>query len=152
MIDVANEIRKSVKEALKSQNITIQNYYSEVKEQGFTTPCIMIAPIGEGSQGIDYQLSDYQMRRSAYQVLYFPEEKTVFNSKTLDQRLACEIVANALIDMRYIGTLAIMYNVKYTITDGTLIFTFSTRLRGHNKPVEPFMRVLEENEGEAVGG
>lgn len=150
MLDVSEEIRKSIKTHLTSEGFSEIKFYGEIKEQDFDTPCIMIAPLGDSGTKVNYELDGYQKRNYGYQVLYFPAEKTVFEGKTLNQRKACEVMADTLINMRYIGTLSTMQNVRYTI-DGALVFTFNTHIRGLVRETRPDMRELEENSGGVFG-
>lgn len=151
MFDMTDEVRKAITAYLKYEGITIKKYYGEVKEQGFETPCIMIAPMGDSGTKTNYELDGFQMRNYGYQILYFPEEVTVFKGSTLNQRKACEIVADALLCMRYIGTVATMNNPRYSIQDGTLIFTFTSKVRGLVREDRPFIEELEENVGGLFG-
>lgn len=145
LTQVIEEVAKQIKKVMVLEGIPVSKYYSELKESGFVTPCIMIAPKGDSGSSIKYELGTYQKRNLGYQIIFFPAEKTVMDNKTLSQRKACEVVAEAIINMRYIGTLAVMNNVRYTIDQNTLVLTFSLTIRGKIETEGIKMDSLEED-------
>lgn len=151
MLDIGDEIRKALSMRLKNIGLTV-NYYGSIKEQGFETPCIMIAPIGDSGSKVNYELDNYQHRKLGFQILFFPDERTVLNDKTISSRVACLTVLEEILNMRYIGDVALIHNPSYTIQNDTLSIIFYTRVRG--KYVEEpgiRMQTLEENGGLSHG-
>lgn len=117
------DIMTAIGNALKVAIPDIKRIYREKTEQGFVGHSFYVYPIMERAAA---EISNYEMRRLSYCVVYFPDESKRNVNEQLDTMRA-QLMASFThlpeVNLRLLDREA-------TPVDGALNFTFSVRYRG----------------------
>lgn len=117
------DIMTAIGYALKRAVPDIKKIYREKTEQGFVGHSFYVYPIFERAAA---EISNYEMRRLSYCVVYFPDESKRNVNEQLDimrAQLMASFTHLPEVNLRLLDREA-------TPVDGALNFTFSVRYRG----------------------
>ncbi|CAI3286175.1 hypothetical protein CIRMBP1310_01239 [Enterococcus cecorum] len=138
------DIMTAIGYALKKAVPDIKKIYREKTEQGFVGHSFYVYPIFERAAA---EISNYEMRRLSYCVVYFPDESKRNVNEQLDimrARLMASFTHLPEVNLRLLEREA-------TPVDGALNFTFSVRYRGLYTQAETSMATLTQRGGVANG-
>ncbi|CAI3371280.1 DUF6838 family protein [Enterococcus cecorum] len=139
------DIMAAIGKALKQAVPDIKKIYREKTEQGFVGHSFYVYPIFERAAA---EISNYEMRRLSYCVVYFPDESKRNVNEQLDTMRA-QLMASFThlpeVNLRLLEREA-------TPVDGALNFTFSVRYRGLYTQDETSMATLTQKGGVAENG
>lgn len=139
------DIMTAIGNALKMAIPDIKKIYREKTEQGFVGHSFYVYPIFERAAA---EISNYEMRRLSYCVVYFPDESKRNVNEQLDTMRA-QLMASFThlpeVNLRLLDREA-------TPVDGALNFTFSVRYRGLYEQERTPMTSLTQKGGVAENG
>lgn len=117
------DIMTAIGYALKRAVPDIKKIYREKTEQGFVGHSFYVYPIFERAAA---EISNYEMRRLSYCVVYFPDESKRNVNEQLD--IMCAQLMASFTHLPEVNLR--LLDREATPVDGALNFTFSVRYRG----------------------
>lgn len=141
------DIMAAISYALKRAVPDIKKIYREKTEQGFVGHSFYVYPIFERAAA---EISNYEMRRLSYCVVYFPDESD--NDRLVNEQLD-SMRAQLMASFTHLPEVNLkLLEREATPVDGALNFTFSVRYRGLYTQDETSMATLTQKGGVAENG